>query len=31
VVNNFWCYFQADIAQVLWSKLIKALECEKDF
>jgi hypothetical protein len=31
VINNFWCYFQADIAQVLWSKLAKVLLSEKDF
>lgn len=31
VINNFWNYFQVDIAQALWSNLTKALECEKDF
>ena len=27
VVNNFWNYFQVDIAQALWGNLVKALEC----
>ncbi len=30
-INNLWSYFQADIAQYLWSNLVTGLECNKDF